>query len=55
MRYRDTEHGTIYTVEQLKQSYNQLYRDGETEAETFADYLRNCTDKNGILERITEE
>ena len=54
MKYIDIEHGIVYTVEELRELYTQLFADGETEAETFADYIRNCTDKSGILERIEE-
>ena len=52
MIYRDTENGTIYTADELKQLYTELHANGETDAETFADYLRNCTDKSGFLEIV---
>ena len=51
-RFRDTESGDIITLSQLKAEYKQLYRDGETEAETFSDYLKNCLDQDGFLEEI---
>lgn len=50
--FRDTENGTIYTEKELYNSYLRLYENGETEAENFKDYISNCTDKNGFLERI---
>ena len=52
MKYRDTENGAIYTADELRAMWEELARDGETDAETFADYIKNCTDKNGFLERM---
>lgn len=51
-RFRNTESGEIITLSELKESYEELYAEGETEAETFKDYLINCLDKNGFLEEI---
>jgi hypothetical protein len=58
MNYR-TEDGSIVTVQELRQSYRDLVnaRDvnvmvSATEAETFADYIANATDKNGTLTPI---
>ena len=51
-RFRDTENGEIITLSQLKREYKDLYESGETEAETFEDYLRNCLDRDGFLEEI---
>lgn len=51
-RFRDTENGGIVTLSQLKREYKDLYESGETEAETFEDYLRNCLDQDGFLKEI---
>ena len=51
-RFRDTENGDILTLSELKAEYEELYANGETETETFRDYLNNCLDKNGFLEEI---
>lgn len=51
-RFRDTESGEVITLSELKAEYKQLYADGETEAETFSDYLTNCLDQDGFLEEI---
>lgn len=51
-RFRDTENGGIITLSQLKREYKDLYESGETEAETFEDYLLNCLDQDGFLEEI---
>ena len=50
--YEDNEWGEILTEDELKKEYYQLKRSGDTEAETYEDYVRNCTDKNGTLTRI---
>lgn len=52
-KFRDTESGEVITISQLKAEYEDLRDSGETEAETFSDYLANCLDKNGFLEEIT--
>ena len=52
MKYRDTENGTIYTADELRTLWRELLENGETDTETFSDYIRNCTDKNGFLERM---
>jgi len=51
-KFRDAESGDIITLSQLKAEYRELVRDGETEAETFSDYLENCLDQDGFLEEI---
>ena len=50
----DTETGEEFTYEEIEAEYERLKRDGETEAETFNDYLINITDKNGTCEWINE-
>ena len=48
----DNETNEVLTLEDLKAEYTNLYYNGETEAETFKDYLTNCTSKNGTLTEI---
>lgn len=50
--YKDSESDETYTLAELKTLYVKAKNDGETEAETFEDYLANCTDKNGFLVKI---
>ena len=47
--YYDENTETVLTSEEIRQSYEDLKQAGDTEAETYADYLRNATDKNGSL------
>lgn len=47
---RDTEYGEDLTAAELRREYEELKRNGETEAETFEDYLENITDPNGTCE-----
>ena len=51
-KFRDTESGEVITISQLKAEYEDLRDSGETEAETFSDYLANCLDQDGFLEEI---
>ena len=51
---RDMESGEEFTMTEFRAEYEQLKRDGETEAETFEDYVRNSTEKNGFCEWIDE-
>ena len=44
---RDIETDEEFTMEEIKAEYDKLRSEGETEAETFNDYLINITDKNG--------
>lgn len=53
MKYYKDENGVIISENELMQEYEELRQAGDTEAETFSDYIRNCTDKSGTLERIT--
>lgn len=50
--YRDIESGEILTIEQLEREYKELRANGETETETFAGYILNCTSKNGTLRAL---
>ena len=44
--------GYIWTAEEIEFHYGELKADGDTEADTFADYLKNCTDKDGTLTEV---
>ena len=48
--YRDIETEEILTIEQLKDEYERLKKDGNTEAEDFNMYLESCL--LGTLERV---
>lgn len=51
--YHDTESGELITLEQLKKEYEELKATGDTEAETFEIYFRNCTTREGgTLEEV---
>ena len=52
VRYYDTESGNILTEEELRKEWEELFRNGETETDTFEGYIRNCTSKNGTLEAL---
>ena len=49
---RDTERCEELTLTDLRTEYEALKNAGETEAETFEDYLKNITDGNGTCEWI---
>ena len=49
---RDRETGEELTSAALRSEYETLKRAGETEAESFEDYLENITDGNGTCEWI---
>ena len=52
MLFYDFENYEIITEEQLYAEYMELKTEGNTETETFADYVENCMDyNNGALER----
>ena len=55
MIFYDFENDVYITTEELKESYEELKKVGETEAENFEDYILNCTDKNGTLEIVAKE
>lgn len=48
--YKDIETEEILTEEQLKEEYERLKADKNTEAETFDMYVESCL--RGTLERI---
>lgn len=47
--YRDTESGAIFTREELLDAYHIYINSG---AESFNEYISNCTSKDGFLEEI---
>lgn len=49
MRVFKDERGYTITEQELKTEYEELRRNDETDAATFEQYVRNCTDKNGTL------
>ena len=49
---RDRETGEVLTLTALREEYAKLKRTGETEAESFEDYLENITDGNGTCDWI---
>lgn len=52
-KFYDTENDEEITLEELQQEYEQLKANGDTESETFEQYLSNCmTYNNGTLEEI---
>lgn len=55
MRYQDIETGEILTTEALQAEYSRRKAAGETEAETFSDYLENCTGNHGTLRAFRVE
>ena len=50
-KYRD-ENGTVITEAELLDEFRKLTKSGETDAESFETYVRNCLDKNGTLEEV---
>ena len=53
--FRDIETDKFYTIEELETEFNELKANNETEMETFEDYLKECTSKNGTLEEMPSE
>jgi len=54
-RLFNDEQGNIITENELLDSYAILVWNHDTEAETFEDYITNCTDGNGTLKEICKE
>lgn len=52
MKYHDIETDEVLTIDDLKTEYRVLRENGETETDTFNDYLQNCL--NGTLEIIKD-
>ena len=53
--FHDIETDEYISYEDLQKEYEELYKNGHTETETFKDYLRNCLSKNGTLEYVNNE
>lgn len=52
-KFYDTEHDKVITLEELQAEFEDLKASGDTESETFEQYLSNCmTYNNGTLEEI---
>ena len=54
-RFYNGENGRIYTEQELRDSFKELRRMGETEQESFEYYLSCCLDKNGSLTEVAED
>ena len=52
--YFDTEHYAYLTETELLASYNDMRKNGETEAQSYYEYVLNCTDGNGALQPLNE-
>lgn len=50
--FRDIWDDKIYTENELRQEFEILKANGETDAENFGQYLNNCLGKNGSLEVV---
>lgn len=48
------ERGQYITEEQLREEFEMVKRYKETDAETFEQYVRNCTSGNGTLTIVKE-
>jgi len=50
MKYFDVESREIVTYEQLEKEFHEIWEnDGEHDGWTVADYVKECTSKNGTL------
>lgn len=55
-KYFDCESNEIITEKQLEKEFQQLKKESPTEYDySFADYINNCTAKNGTLTLIKTE
>ena len=52
IRFFKDERGYTFDSTELEFYYGELKATGETEEETFEEYLTNCTDKNGTLTEV---
>lgn len=52
MKFYDTETGKTITENELHSEYLTLLETGEIDEKSFADYVKECTGKNGTLEKI---
>lgn len=49
MVFYDTEHDCFVNEKFLKAEWEELRKRGETDAETFRQYVENCISKDGTL------
>lgn len=49
------ENGKNWSKDDLKAYYNQLKANGQTEAQTYEDYIDNATSKNGTLTQASDQ
>ena len=52
--FYDLEHDKTITVTELKTEFENLRYSGGTDCRTFAEYVNECTGKNGTLEIIRD-
>ena len=51
--FYDSEYEEYITIDELEKQYKELKANGDTEAETFKDYINNCMWwNNGSLEEV---
>lgn len=55
MRKFVDERGAVITETELLNEFQKLKKAGETDAENFGIYVRNCLDKNGTLEEVAPD
>lgn len=54
-KFYDSDYDRYYTIEELETQFEELKANGETDAETFEEYLDNCMYyNNGTLEEVEE-
>jgi hypothetical protein len=49
--FYDVEHDLFITATELENEFNELKKSGGTDCKTFSEYVRECTSKNGTLEK----
>ncbi len=52
--YFDMEHYEYLTEEELFASYNDLSKNGETEAQNYREYVLDATSGNGTIQPLNE-
>lgn len=50
--FYDIEENKVITESQLKEEMETLIANGNIEEMSFADYVKECTGKNGTLKRL---
>lgn len=54
VRIYDEEYDRYFTLEEMRKEYEELKKSGETEAESFNDYIENITGKNGTCKIVNK-